>query len=365
MKIVFVHLGTAPAKHLWSNIRSLEIRFPDLEIVLVSDVKPKELISHPKVEFYQYLRSESTQLQLARLDYDFKFRSGFWQYTLERILALDQYHRSVPEKKILHLESDVLLLSNFPFQSFEHLNKMSWLSVDKNRDVATFIYLPDALSTTRLCTELLVQLNYDSTLTDMKFLREYRLKNPNEVLLAPSLSLELATQLIFEGQMDPKLGIELSASAEFFKGFFDPAAIGMWLTGSDPRNYYGFRKSFDTTEIINGGTFINPAVLKYRITSTGEMFVSIDNFESPIWCLHIHSKDLRLFGKSWNNRLNTLIELSNLGKTYSEFDLKCLLNLLRENFRNRTMIGFILHHPKLRWLRSFLLLIRGRLRRSE
>lgn len=362
MKIVFVHLGNAPTEHLWANIGTLVERFVNIEIVLVSDLERSELISHPRIEIFKYIRPDVYREYLSRLNFDFKFRSGFWQFTLERILALDQYHALCPQKKIMHLESDVLLLDDFPFHIFEQQTKMSWLSVDENRDVATFIYLPGAPTTKKLAEALLTQLRVDPTLTDMKFLREYRLNNPSEVLLAPSLSSEIATHLAATRKIDPQIGSELSNASETFGGFFDPAAIGMWLTGSDPRNYYGSRKAFDTREILNGGTFINPGIYQYRFSDTGGLFVSINNLESRVWCLHVHSKDLRLFGNSAGMRLKELVELSKKGKIYSEFDLKCLLGLLRENFRNKTMIGFILHHPRLRWLKSSLRLVRGILR---
>jgi hypothetical protein len=363
IKVVFVHLGNAPAEHLWANIGTLVKKFANIEIVLVSDLERSELISHPRIEFFKYIRPDAYREQLSRLNFEFRFRSGFWQYTLERILALDQYHHSFPQKKLLHLESDVLLLDEFPFQIFEQLTKMSWLSVDENRDVATFIYLPHAQATKTLAEALLEQLSVDPTLTDMKFLREFRLRNPTEVLLAPSLSIEIATNLVSNGKLDSKVGSELSSASKIFDGIFDPAAIGMWLTGSDPRNYYGARKVFDTREILNGGTFINPEVFKYRLSSSEGLFVSVNNLESRVWCLHIHSKDMRLFGSSSMTRLKELVVLSERGKVHSEFDLKCLLGLLRENFVNRTMISFILHHPRLRWLKSSLVLIRGTIRR--
>jgi hypothetical protein len=363
MKIVFVHLGKAPAEHLWVNIGTLVEKFVNIEIVLVSDLERSEMISHPRIEFFKYIRSDVNREQFSRLNFDFKFRSGFWQYTLERILALDQDHQSFPQKKIMHLESDVLILDDFPFHIFEKQTKMSWLSVDENRDVATLIYLPHAQATKTLSEALLAQLSLDPTLTDMQFLKNFRLKNPTEVLLAPSLSLEMATRLISDAEMDPKIGFELSSASKIFGGVFDPAAIGMWFTGSDPRNYYGSRKVFDTREILDGGTFINPGIFKYRFSDTEGLLVSIDNVESRVWSLHVHSKDMRLFGDSSGTRLRELAALSRLGKVHSEFDFKCLLGLVRENFRNRTMIGFILHHPRIRWLKSFLFLVRGTIRR--
>jgi hypothetical protein len=363
MKIVFVHLGNAPAEHLWANIRRLEKKFANIEIVLVSDLERSELTSHPRIEFFKYIRPAAYKEQLSKLNYEFKFRSGFWQYTLERLLALYQYHQTFPQKKIMHLESDVLLLDGFPFQIFEQQTKMSWLSVDENRDVATLVYLPNAQATKILSDALLAYLSSDPTLTDMKFLREFRINNPTEVLLAPSLSIELANLLISNSEIDSQIGLELSSSSKVFGGIFDPAAIGMWLAGSDPRNYYGSRKLFDTREILEGGTFINPARFKYRLSDNEELYISINNIESRVWSLHIHSKDLRLFGNSSEARLKELVTLSKMDKVHSEFDLKCLLGLLRENFRNKTLIGLILHHPRLRWLKSSLFLVRGTIRR--
>ena len=101
MKVVFVHLGNAPAEHLWVNIGTLVKKFANIEIVLVSDLERSELISHPRIEFFKYMRPDVYREQLSKLNFEFKFRSGFWQYTLERILALDQYHYSFPQKKLI------------------------------------------------------------------------------------------------------------------------------------------------------------------------------------------------------------------------------------------------------------------------
>ena len=120
---------------------------------------------------------------------------------------------------------------------------------------------------------------------------------------------------------------------------------------------------FDTKEILNGGTHFDPSLFIYSMSDSGELFVSINQFASRVWCLHIHSKDTRFFSDRSGSQIRELVELSGSGKIHSEFDFICLLLLLRDNIKNGTFIGFILHIPRLMPLKNCLLNIRGTIRR--
>jgi hypothetical protein len=365
MKIVFVHLGNAPAEHLWANIKFLLARFATIQIVLVSDLDRKEFKSHPRVEWYKYIRPSDHLELFSALEFDLDFRSGFWQFTLERIFAIEQYQRSAPDSRVLHIESDVLLLDAFPFDLFSKLEKMCWLQVDENRDVATIIYSPSWEFTKLLSASIPEYLRVDPELTDMKFLRRFRLDNPELVVVGPSLSAGLASELNSLGKISVEKANELSVLSEYFGGIFDPAAIGMWLTGSDPRNYYGFKKMFDTREILKGGTHFDPSLFEYTMNNSGELSISMNQFESRVWCLHIHSKDIRFFSDTSQSQIRELVDISGSGKIHTEFSFSCLQALLRENIKKGTIIGFVLFIPQLKPLRNSLLNIRSIIRRAR
>jgi len=347
MRLVLVHLGDAQAKHLWLNMKSILSRFPKIEIAFVSDRVHPQLPADSRVMFFQYHRTDEAAKILTNLAHNSKFRSGFWHYTLERFLALEQYHRSHPDTKILHIESDILLLPNFPLDAISKILKLAWLRVDENRDVAAILYLPNLHETTWLVSEILKEVSKNSLITDMTSLNQIRKNHPDRVQVLPSYSPLLGTDALQEGFQQIELSHELSEDFVEFGGIFDPAVYGMWLTGSDPRNYYGRQIHFDTNEIVKGGTYINPSLLKYSSSEGGGLFCNSGFGPVRIWSLHVHSKDFRLFTEEWSSRLESLVIQTEKGVVVTEFHPKTLLKLIYSNFRERTMISWVLHIPKL------------------
>jgi hypothetical protein len=363
MKIVFVHLGEARADHLWANINSLISRFQSFEIVLVSDKYHKELLIHPRVSFFLYTQTKNIKLLLTKLKFEENFRKGFWFLTLERLIAIGQYHQENPLESIIHVESDVLLLNEFPIHVFDKFDKLIWLRAHDSGDIATLVYSPNAKESHWLTLQVEELINHDNFLTDMKALKNIRELNPARVLTAPSLSLKITNDLIQKRLIDKYLITELSDLSEHFKGIFDPAAIGMWLTGCDPRNHYGFTRIFDTKEVLKSNPYVDPSLFEYTFSKSGVLAIRAHDVEVPIWCLHIHSKDLRFFNSGWESRLQELVKLSKSKKIRNQFDIVCFLKLVYSNYRNRTLIGFILYIPRFRRFREFL--IRYKVKMSE
>jgi hypothetical protein len=354
LKLVFVHLGKAKANHLWHNLNSVQVRFPDLEIVLISDRFHKELLKLPKVHFFEYKRNEDAVQRLQLLKHDLKFRSGFWRYTIERFMALSEYHQANPDFPILHIESDILLLPGFPFDKVLNLEKLAWLRADTHRDVAALFFTPGWQQTNWLMSEILEEIAHDPFATDMSALNKIRKDHREKITIFPSYSHKVQCGITWEGQINNELTEELSLNSEYFEGIFDPAAFGMWLTGSDPRNYYGKQIIFDTEEIINGGSYVDPSIFKYEFGNGGSLTAKFSESEVKIWSLHVHSKDQKLLGIAWEERLQNLVIRSRQGRIYSEFKPRILFDLVQSNFRDRTFISWILHIPMIRPFFSFL-----------
>ena len=282
MRLVFVHLGPSKAPHLTRNIQRLSTLFPDLRItVIVSTISSLEIRDNPSIAIFQYKNTNEVNERLERLLYNPKFRSGFWRYSLERIFALEQYHYTCKDEKLLHLESDCLVLPNFPFGKFAEFEKLAWTRDTDIADVATILFLPNYNESSWLAKEVTELLFDNFELTDMTALNTIARANTERVHLLPSKSEE-----IYQGN-------------SYWDGIFDPAGYGVWLTGQDPRNNFGF--------VIRGkigsNTLVKPSCFDYTFIANGELLLKDELGTIPLYNLHIHSKNLLLFSNFWKTTL--------------------------------------------------------------
>ena len=184
MEIIFVHLGSASARHLWLNIQRLKRIHPDLEItVIISDLRHLEKLKSLKVEPFVYKQTTDTHKILMNLEHNSNFRQGFWIYSLERFYALHQWHKNYKEKSYLHVESDILVMGNFPFLKFTQIKDLAWCRFNETHDVASLVYSPDFLHTHWLIQRLNEQIESNPKLTDMTALSAISHENRILILL--------------------------------------------------------------------------------------------------------------------------------------------------------------------------------------
>jgi hypothetical protein len=309
--VVFVHLGVAKVPHLWLNIERFVELFPEIEIHLVLDQTSH--LKHTKklkcdVFIYNSKQSENTIVGL--LSHNDSFRDGFWTYSMERIAALDSWHDQNKDKKLLHIESDILLLPNFPFEFFTKINNMAWTNVGPGKDCAAVLYSSSYLNTRSLASSILESVRIDNELTDMSALYNFRIENSDEIELLAN-------------------GLESSDNLSL-DGVFDSAAIGMWLLGQDPRNHYGWLKK----HLPHKESSIDPSLYSYVFDTRDCLRISRDGRSEFLYNLHVHSKDLRLFGKKWRESLRKDVELgkTNNPRRLNRIQYKVLLDLIFDFF---------------------------------
>ena len=355
LRLVFVQLGPEKAPHLWLNIERVLEQFPEIEINLIVDlqVKVPKYISK-SVKSFLYTPKREEQILLNRIFKSSSFRHGFWKYTFERLLALTEFHIQIGEGSILHIESDLLLMPNFPFKDFEQIDTLAWMKVDKFRDTAALLYSPNVEESIWLSKNIMSILAAGEPVTDMTILRQIADSSPHKVCELPTFTKGMesfrnenpgqSTVAIFD--------IPRTSFPRF--GIFDPAAIGMWLTGIDPRNNYGTTIYFDTQGILKGGTYLDPS--KFRYQFTGNELLGIFGTDAiPIWCLHVHSKNLGLFSDAWKTKLQDIISLSKNGEILYRRSAIGLLRLLFSNLRQGTLLSYLLNTPKALVVRKVLL----------
>ena len=339
--IIFAHLGSINPKHLWPNIQRTHSLFPTAEIHFIKDSNlriPSKVRSI--VTIHEYLRTpEIAKIRSAHL-HDSSFRQGFWWLSLERIIAVGQAHLATGRQHAIHLESDVMLMPNFPWGSLSD-SQIHWCRYNEARDVAAIVSLPSQAHTEWLMKEIIQRIGLDSTHTDMTLLSEISQVNDQMVQILPSLG---TTEMDLRNlNNSSKLLESLSLDNSYVsKGIFDGAAIGMWLCGQDPRNHYGVTRYRSQNIIESGDSFVDPSRFGFSYNSQDGLRMLKENSYLEIWNLHIHSKNQRLLGLDWEAELQRILGMKNKCR---EFDLKILLSLILSNLRQGTFLRFCLSFP--------------------
>lgn len=339
--IIFAHLGSTNPKHLWPNIQRTQTLFPRAEIHFIKDSNlriPSKIKNI--VTIHEYLRTpEIEKIRIAHL-HDSSFRQGFWWLSLERIIAVGQAHLATGRQHAIHLESDVMLMPNFPWVSLSD-SQIHWCRYNEARDVAAIMSLPSQVHTEWLMKEIIQRIGLNSAHTDMTLLSEISQSNEQMVQILPSLgttdidvrNLNNSSKLLESLALDNPL---------VSRGIFDGAAIGMWLCGQDPRNHYGVTRYRSQNIIVSGDSFVDPSRFSFSYNPQDGLRMVKGNSYLEIWNLHVHSKNQRLLSNDWEAELQRILGMKNKDR---EFDLKILLSLLLSNLRQRTFLRFCLSFP--------------------
>ena len=297
MKLVLVYFGRKLPNYAIRNMKLLQGMFPDMQKTIILDTEKNTKIA-TKLGFESELISiRSSAFADIGVYHDLAFRDGFWFTSLYRLIALCDY--AIKENKpIIHMENDILLVPNFPFEAISKCSKPIWFQFNEQRDVAAIIYLPCQNAATWLKTEIIKKIKTNPAHTDMTVLREIARDNQERVDYFPVA--ESATSEIFRSDVSASTRIKNSEGFEKFNGIFDSAPIGMYFLGRDPRNHRGkllrylqLRESFVSAEKTNFNF------------DHKRMRLKINRVELPIFNLHVHSKLRRVFETNGLNQFFT------------------------------------------------------------
>jgi hypothetical protein len=349
LRIVTVYLGDSIPTHFWMHIRHLLRIQSDYQIDIVTshriDSKP---INDPRLQYFVYNPQQAVSRILDGLVMDAKFRNGFWRFSLERLFAVTQHHLEFPNESLIHFESDVLPLRNFPFRSFEKLEKLAWSRVDSSLAVAAIVYSPNVDASKWLSLKMMTIVDSAHDTDDMRVLGEIFAKNSQMVDVLPSIpqpSSSLRNLSLNANEIDL---ISISSHFSKFDGIFDPAGIGIWLTGTEPRNSFGVTKKYDYKSNVGSKAFIDPGNVKYRFDSSGKLSFESEENSIQIYSLHIHSKNLKYFGEEFEKHIYEDTRRSISGKIQWGFSPQILLTLIVQNLEKGTLLRFLLWLPGLR-----------------
>ena len=274
ISLVAVYLGGELPKYARKNLLSTKNRFPDADLVLISENENNRgFCDKNGISFYKYNNYEFNYSRIANLiSHPINFRNGFWIHTSLRFYALAEFHASNPNTEIIHFELDVILLSNFPINSFRQLEEgVAFPLIAKNEGVASIVYLKKSEHSKRLSEHFQEGFIRNSKATDMTLLFDFYNSNTSIVSILPTESDKLSNNI--------------------FDGFFDGATWGMYLTGTDPRNQRGWSYIHRN----QGHHKINTGHSQIEISNELIYIRSGSEAPIPLFNLHIHSKKTRLF----------------------------------------------------------------------
>jgi hypothetical protein len=339
IELLFVQLGLEKPRHLIQNIKLIRSMFPSVAIHCIlskNSALQRDLPSF--VNCIEYCPEKKVDRLFDESEIELSFRKGYWRYTLERLIAIESAYIGNPESKFIHVESDVLLLPSFPFMNFLNVQKVSWLPYDCNSDIASLMYFPSFEKNLEFTKDLMSLLVSNPKLTDMKALYELRNRYPDRYYLLPTSKENLINL------RNPNVE-SISRFTENFEGIFDSLPIGMWLTGIDPRNNFGFTRYFETEKIRKMQTFMQPSEYPIKFINNSELFYQTKDNTVKIYNLHVHSKSNEIFSAKWNIEIERLVILSSMNKVYSKFSIKLFFGLIFDNLLKGTLIEYIYNSP--------------------
>lgn len=339
LKIVFVEINRLP-RYAIENIVRLRQLFPMIDLVLLTD--SATFHSYPRVQEYCqiFLISAELDQRLINLSRYQNSRDSFWIYTTQRLFVLCEYHAKNPTSSILHVESDVILMPNFPFDKLLSIKTLLWGNYNLTHDVASLVYLPDIDSTNLLLESMKTHLKIDSSHSDMTLLRTVAEDLGANHGYFPSLPIENSV-LINSRNSWPREYIDKQYELfDIFGGIFDHQIIGMYLDGLDPHLTYGLRETLFDATIVSGESLIDPSDISFSVNDNIELIEK--DFAYPLYSIHLHSKNLELFDHNCD-LLARRADAANHNLRNLYFDVKVFWELVTSNFQKRTLCSWAKH----------------------
>lgn len=302
--IVFIHIGKTIPGHVPVALSQARAFNPDCAIILIANEEAlNKFVIHDHKENITKITCES----LVKTDehnrfrqqsgLDSQWREGFWLYTSERFLYLQDLMIQYNIENVFHLEHDNMLYVNLEelLPVFTSNYKGFAVTMDNDqRCIPGFVYISNAFIMNRLAGYFADKAGQNQN--DMQILASFKNEFGNESMdNLPIISEEYVNQ---QPMISPYHHVSKDSKAycrniELFNSIFDAAAIGQYLGGIDPRN------GNSQPGFINESCLFNPSLLIYEWIVDAEgrnvPFAIYDNKKFRINNLHIHSKNLWKF----------------------------------------------------------------------
>ena len=339
-EIIFVEFDRLP-KYTKLNIERTKCLFPNVNITLITNLTNK---ANKLTEFCQVVEWDPLKYpQLVELDMYKNSGDKFWLHTMGRLFAICDYHLSSSLNSFLHLESDVILMENFPFGDLLKSQTLMWGKYNNDRDVASLFFSPTKDSSSQLLGLMEENLTKNSSLTDMSLLSEIALQLGPEHSYFPNFPAANSKMINIKSGIGENSIEKMTAQLDDFSGIFDHASIGMWFDGLDPVHTFGVRQSLFRESVESGDSFVDPTNFQYFFEKKFQLQFQENEKRISIYSLHIHSKSLSWFKLDNFACIRRKIQRINSGISRRQFDFHTFLRLVALNLRQGTLLSWCRH----------------------
>ena len=284
---VWVEIGRRPGKYALNAISINKEVFPEQERFLIVSKQyknklPKDLCT---VIFEEELKESSNYTDFNALEKQWSYsHKSYWQNTTKRFFVIENFMVKYGFEKIIHLESDCLLLTMHYLR--ELFSEADWgIKYTKQADGTgcASIFVVNRIQALQEFNSYVLKNWQQQDITDMILLGNYAFEERDASYL-PSGN-ELNSEIVF-----------------------DAVTIGRYFLGTDARNNrYAFSSrgiNQSSSESFNPSLY-NAAVLNNDIFLINQMD---SNKSLKLGCIHVHSKRIP---KRYQKLINRLVRESN------------------------------------------------------
>lgn len=302
--IVFIHIGEVIPAYADEALVQARAFNKECPIILLADEKALSAFrcSDPLANITYIARetlekSEAHKRFIANSSLDQQWRDGFWRYTSERFLYLDDLMSQHHLTHVFHMEYDNMLYVNLqdllPIFKQQYKGIAATFCSDK-LCVPGFLFISNEQVMHRLAECFAAHASKGED--DMRLLGIFKEENGFESIdHLPIIHKEYAKKYRLKNAIGIKVKDKRKyfQNIELFQSIFDGAALGQYLGGPDPKNGPSKPGHIDTRTVFNASklTFSWKEDLEGRKIP----YATFKGATYRINNLHIHSKRLELF----------------------------------------------------------------------
>lgn len=218
----YVHIGKNPSPTLIKFARNLHLRFPESQLILITD-RVENWSDFPGIvlSYSSNMKQPGISKFLAKRREYADISNGYWLFTLERFFALAQLNKiALAEVPIIHLESDVAIFLTKDLLNIlkPQLRETALPRFSDDYGVGSIVYFPNK----NYLTEFIHSIN-------VELIGENEIEN-DMALLGILLNKRIVEELP-SGRLESS---EIQLNWQDYEIVFDGAAIGQYLLGQDP-----------------------------------------------------------------------------------------------------------------------------------
>lgn len=290
-EVTFIFLGEKLPKYAVASL-NLAVATSGMNICIIGNRSIGNSVSNLPVKFVaveDFYNSEPFSRAASHVWTDHRFRDGLWLKSLERLFVLHQYMKYSARQRVFHAELDQLLFQVHILVSNLDVLQYAGLFVpfhNQKSAVASILYVNDIKALESLLSFASGEIFYPN---EMYLIADWAKRNPELVFELPS------TAIFVHQRKDSVIpGVRLITALET-GGLVDPAQLGQWVAGIDPKNVVITKRPVSKFADIPSQFLLTRNELqsiRFTFKPSNELLINTRDSQTVanLFNLHVHSK---------------------------------------------------------------------------